>query len=165
MNFPDNPKNEEAIETFYKALEADEAAEIKGEVAAIHFSLGVLLKKVGNFEKAKEHLNKAAELFHKGLVKYPNSAKVYVRLGDALAENGNFKQASEAFAQAVALNPFDPAIRMKLVQSLEFQGRIDEAIVALQRGFQLASRNKQVETAMKFEKYIEYLKYKKQQHK
>lgn len=158
-------KNEQAIETFYKALEADETAEIKGEVAGIHFSLGVLLKKVGKAEEAKEHLNKAAELFHKGLVKYPNSAKVYVRLGDALAENGNFKQASEAFAQAVALNPFNPAIRMKLVQSLEFQGQIDEAIVALQRGFQLMSRNKQVETAMKFKKYIEYLEYKKQQHK
>jgi len=158
-------KNKEAIETFYKALEADEAAEIKGEVAGIHFSLGVLLKKVGNLEEAKGHLNKAVEGFRKGLTERPDSVKICVRLGDALAETGNFKEASEAFTHAVALNPLDPAIRMKLVQSLEFQGQIDEAIVALQRGFQLASRNNQVEMAMKFEKYIEYLEYKKQQNK
>ena len=134
-------------------------------MAGIHYSLGVLLKKAGKTEQAKEHLRKAVEGFRRGTVEDPNSVKIHVRLGDSLAENGNFEEASEVFARAMSLNPFDPAIRMKLVQSLEFQGRIDEAIAALRTGFQLMSKNKAVDTALRFKKYAEYLEYKKQQSK
>ena len=158
-------KTIEAIETLHKALKAQEEAEIKKGGEAIHFSLGILFKETGKTEQAKEHLNKAIDGFREKLVKKPNSVKIHVRLGDALAENGNFKEASEVFTQAVALNPFEPAIRMKLVQSLEFQGRIDEAIVVLQNGVQFMSRNNQPDSAMKFKKYIEYLEHQEKQSK
>ncbi len=157
-------RDSEAIETFRKALKADEKAEIKGEVAGIHYSLGVLLKKVGKTIEAKEHLDMAADLFREGAAgKYANSPKVYTRLGDALAENRNFHEASEAFAKAVALNPVDPAIHMKLIQSLEFQGRFDEAIAASRKAYEIMTKNKPIEAAAKFKAHTEYLIYKKQQ--
>jgi len=159
-------KDSEAIETFRKALEADKEAEIKGEVAGIHYNLGIVLKRVGKTMEAKENFDKAANLFREGAAgKYANHPKIYVRLGDALAENGDFRQASEAFTKAVVLNPSEPDIHMKLVQSLEFQGRFDEAIAASRRAYKIMMKNEQIVPATKFKEYAEYLTYKKQQQK
>jgi tetratricopeptide (TPR) repeat protein len=153
-------KTTEAIETFQKAIEADEKAEIKGEVAGIHYNLGVLLKKVGKTQEAKEQLDKAAELYRKDLPKYANSAEVHVRLGDTLAENANFSEASEAFAKAISLNPGAVGIHMKLIQSLEYQGRLNEAISASKQAYEVMNKYKQTEIAEQFKKYTEYLKKK-----
>ncbi len=165
MILANQDKDSEAIETFQKAIEANEKAEIKGEVAGIHYNLGVLLKKMGKSKEAKEQLDKAVELYRKGLARYANSAEVHERLGDALAENANFREASTVFAKAVSLNPIDSTIRMKLVQSLEFQGRLDEAIAASRQAYEIMSQYKQPEAAAQFEKYTKYLEYKKSQKK
>jgi len=159
-------KDLEAIKMFRQALDADEEAKIKGEVAGIHYSLGVMLKRFGKTIEAKEHLDRAADLFREGAAgKYANNSKIHTRLGDALAENGNFSEASEAFLKAVTLDPLEPSVQMKLVQSLEFQGRFDEAIAASRRAYKLMMKNKQIEPATKFKEYAEYLLYKKQQQK
>jgi len=151
----------EAIEMFRKALQADQKAQIKSEVAGIHHDLGLLLKRVGNHNQAKEQFNKAIDLYRKGLIKYSNSPEVHGHLGDALAENGNFKEASTFFAKAVALNPVNPAMHMKLVQSLEFQGRFDEAIAGSRKAYEIMNHRQQSEAAAEFEKYTKYLEYKK----
>jgi tetratricopeptide (TPR) repeat protein/MFS family permease len=151
----------EAIEMFRKALEAEEKAEIKSEVAGIHHDLGLLLKRVGKAKEAKEQFHKAIDLYRKGLIKYSNSAEVHGRLGDVLAENGNFKEASTFFVKAVSLNPVNPAMHMKLVQSLEFQGRFDEAIAASRKAYGIMNHSKQTEAAAQFKKYTKYLEYKK----
>ncbi|MCK5612352.1 fused MFS/spermidine synthase, partial [Candidatus Pacearchaeota archaeon] len=95
-------KTKEAIDTFYKAIEAEEKAEVKGEIEAIHLSLGSLLKKAGKYDEAKKQLNLAVEGFRAASKreKYINSYKVHSRLGDSLAELGDLKEASESFARA-----------------------------------------------------------------
>jgi tetratricopeptide (TPR) repeat protein len=158
-------KTSEAIEAFQKAIEANEKAEIKGEIAGIHYNLGVLLKKVGRTKEAKEQFDRSVELYKEGLPKYANSPEVYSRLGDVMAENGNFREASEAFAKAATLNPVDPAIQMRLVQSLEFQGRLDEAIAASSEAYKIMDQHRRNKDAAQFRRYTEYLKNKMSQIK
>jgi tetratricopeptide (TPR) repeat protein len=159
-------KLSQAAEAFRKALKANENAKIKSEVEGIHYSLGLLLKRMGKTIEAKEHLDRAADLFREGAAgKYANSPEIFIRLGDALAENGNLREASKAFAKAVALDPTNPAIRMRLIQSLEFQGRIKEAIVASQESYQFMNRHGQIDVAMQFKEYKEQLEYKYQKQK
>ena len=159
-------KATEAIETFERAIKANEKAEIKGEIAGIHYNLGILLKKVGEVKEAMMQFDKAVGLYREGVAgKYANSPEIYTHLGDALAESENFREASMAFAKAAALNPTNPAIQMKLVQSLEYQGQLDKAIDASKQAFQTMNKYKQTEVAEQFKKYTDYLMYKKTQTK
>ena len=104
-----------------------------------------------------------AKGYRQELAEKPGSVEIHIQLGDCLAGKGDFRGASEAFAKAVALDRLDPATRMKLALLLEFQGRIDEAITVLQKGFELVNENKRADIAVKFKEHIEYLKNKKSQ--
>lgn len=156
-------KMQEAVDTFYKAIEIEEGAEVRGDISGVHFSLGVLFKKIGKYDEAKKHLNLAVEGFRAGTKtkKYTNSYELHTRLGDTLAELGNFKQASESFTRAVALNPFKPDIRIKLAGSLEYQGHIDAAIKVLEDGVAVMTKHNQIDTAQKFNVYLMRLKNKR----
>jgi len=149
-------RNEMALEAYYNALGT-------ADVPELHFSIGVLLGQMGRADKAKGHLTKAADGFRKSLDEYPDSAGLWKSYGDALAQNGQLKEASKAFAKAVRYDRFDRSSRMKLVKSLELQGRSDEAIEVLQEGIEVMRNITNGNSVMEFQQYIEHLKQ-KQQH-
>ncbi len=151
----------EAIETFRKAIKYDEQTRAKQELATIHHSLAVVLKRLGQTEEARKHFSKAVEEFRKALEEKPRSFKLYTYLGNSLAAMGDFRSASEAFKQALDLNPADMATYYNLTKALEFQGRYDEAIEVLQKGIEFISDKNQTENAAKMLQYLELLEYKK----
>ena len=148
--------NEKALESFYLALETEEQPEI-------HYSIGVLLERMEQPDIAKEHLIKAADGFRKKLHDTPDSLKLWARYADALAEVGNLKEASKAFAKAVKINPFSSSLRVKLAKTLEFQGRLNEAIAVMKEGVEVTTAVKKNEMAKDFQTYVDYLEQLKQQ--
>ena len=114
-------------------------------------------------DKAKEHLTKAAHGYRKKLDNAPDSPKLWVRYGGALAENDDFKEASKAFAKAVKINPISFLSRVTLVKSLEYQGRLDEAIAVMKEGVEIMTVVKKSEMAKDFQTYVDYLEQLKQQ--
>jgi len=155
----------EAIETFRKALDAEKKTGTKEKAADIHYNLAQVLGKVKKTEEASQHFLKALEGYRNRLIKKPDSLETHIRLGDVLAESGNLKEASELFAKAVSLDPYGFDVRIKLVQSLEYSGRINEAIEVLQNGIELMYKHNRIDAAMKFKQFTEYLEIKKQQNK
>jgi len=152
----------EAVETFQKALEYDEQMGHKNEMAAIHFNIAVVLKRLGQDEEAREHFQKSADEFRELSAVKPHSVKLKNRLGDALASMGDFKGACQAFRQALALNP-DMGNYYNLVKALELQGRYDEAIEVLSEGIEFMLHQGQNENAAKMQRYLKALEQKKSQ--
>ena len=61
----------------------------------------------------------------------PNSAKMTVKLGVALAELGQVGEGTRYLQQAVAMDPFDVEIRLTIARTYLSQERRDEAIKQL----------------------------------
>jgi len=151
----------EAVETFRKVIKYDEQTRAKQELGAIHHSLAVVLKRLGQPEEAKKHFSKAVEEFRRALGEKPRSFKLYTLLGNSLAAMGDFKGASEAFKRALDLNRADMATYYNLTKALEFQGRYDEAIEVLGKGIEFMSEHNQTENAVKMHQYLQLLEHKK----
>ena len=147
----------EAIEMFKKAIDAAIDTTADKSIASVHFSLGIIFKKMDQPEQAALHLGGAIEGFRREVEKNPDSQKTFSRLGDALAENGDFEGASKAFADALALEPLDNEARMNLVATLEFQSRIDEAVVVLKDGIELMKQHNQADAATQISAYLQRL--------
>ncbi|HEW79538.1 MAG TPA: tetratricopeptide repeat protein [Phycisphaerales bacterium] len=152
---------EAAAGTFRQALEYNERADFKDNMANIHVSLGTVLKQLGRSEQSTEHYKKGIEGYRTELAQNPDSLRTWVRLGDTLATIGNFNEASVCFSKAIALNPAILANHIKLVQSLEFQGRYDEAITALKKAISLASHYGRKESIAQLERYLELVEFRK----
>ena len=104
----------------------------------------------------------AIEGFKDELVEAPEyQHETYKRLGDTYASIGDFKNASEAFKNALALNPSDPINYTNLEKSLEFQGRYEEAIEVLQQQLKFFKNRMGPQDVEQLRKYIEYLEYRK----
>ena len=102
-------------------------------------------------------------LLGEDLAQKPDSAKIVSRLGNVLAEVGNFSEATKYFQLVVKLNPYDVNNHSTLAQALVIQERYDEAITALLKkavGFMLHIGEK--ETVVKLQKYLELIESKKQ---
>ncbi len=153
-------RTDDMINTLYKAIEAESNAEVKIEIGDIHISLGFVLKGVGRLDEANIQLKRAVEKYRDAIKDpdYADTFAIHSRLGDALAELGNLKEASKSFAKAAALNPQDPAAHMKLVQSLQYSGQIDDAINALQNAIAIMTENNRNDVAQDFNGYLIQLK-------
>jgi tetratricopeptide (TPR) repeat protein len=154
-------KLEEAAEAFQKAIEYNAKSDFKDNMANTHVSLGTVLKQLNRPKQAAEHFNKAIEEYRNDLQKNPRAIKMWVRLGDVLATIGNFKEASECFSKAIELNPADLGNHIKLAQSLELQGRYDEAITALKKAIAVTTRYGQKEVAAQLQRYLELVEFRK----
>jgi cytochrome c-type biogenesis protein CcmH/NrfG len=124
-------------------------------------NLGILLGRMNRPKEAKEQLTEAAEWFRTELADNPNSVTAWDWLGDTLATLRDFQQASNAFAQAAALEPRNPAYYEKLARTLEFQGRYAEALDAARTQVKLLQELGRRDQAKQLGQYIELLEYKK----
>ena len=130
-------------------------------MAPIYYNLAVALKRLNRDEQALPHLKKAIEGFRSELTASPRSIRLLSRLGNALAEAGDFKQAAETFEQALALDPGSLTGYDSLTKVLEVQGRYDEAIDVLQKGVEFMHQQGQQAAAAKLQRDLELLEFKK----
>jgi tetratricopeptide (TPR) repeat protein/predicted membrane-bound spermidine synthase len=154
-----------AIEAFQRAIKHNELSAGKVNVASIHFNLGVVFQKLNREKEATEHFLKAEEGFRKDLQKYPDSAELYTRLGNALASINDFDAATKAFQQALHLNPDLLASYYNLTRALELQHRYDEAISVLRKGIDYMQRNNRKDATAQLNGYLRFLEQKKSQQK
>ena len=155
----------DAVEAFEAAIEYNEQAEHKINVASIHLNLGSVLEGLKQSKEAENHFQKAIEEFKKELAKNPKSSETAFQLANALAETWDFKQATKYFQRAVDLNPYDVTNHYALSKVLESQGRYDEAISALKKASEFMNYIGQKEDAAKLNEQVEFLELKKSQSK
>jgi tetratricopeptide (TPR) repeat protein len=152
---------EEAVDVFKNALEYNEKAEIKQSMSNINYNIGTTLKKLGRDDQASEYLRRAIQEYYEDLRKRPDSVDSVSRLGNALAENGQFSEATKYFQIAVDMNPHHVTNHMTLVQALLVQERYDEAIAALKKAAASMSHIGDTEAAAKLKQYLEFVEFKK----
>ena len=154
-------KVEEAIAAFGSAIGYNDMAEVKRSMSNIYYNIGVALQRAGRKEHASMYLQKAIQGYRDDLARMPGSAKIAGRLGNVLAEVGNFTEATEFFRKAVQLDPYDINNRSMLAKVLVVQKRYDEAIEELEKAKQFASQIGNEAAALKFQRDIERIQLEK----
>jgi tetratricopeptide (TPR) repeat protein/small basic protein len=152
---------ERAIDNFNKAVECNEKAEQKINIAIIYRSLGLASSKLGNEKQAMEYFRKAAEEFRREVAENPNSYEGWGVLGDTLAATGSLEQAAEAYQKAIELNPGIPVYYSNLVKTLEYIGQYDKAAEVLKKEIQMMKNYKQQQAVNQLQKHLEFLEQKK----
>ena len=154
-------KWEEAISAAKSALEYNANAEVKQNVATIHYNIAFALKKLGKNDEASEHLHKAIQEYQKLLLRKPGSIDTVRAIGNALAESGDFSEATKYFQQAVDMGPYNVENHSLLVKALVIQERYYEAIRQLHKGIQLMLDNNQKDDAVTLERLLEWVESRK----
>jgi len=144
----------EAVNAGEIALQYNENAVIKQNVASIYYNVGVALKKIGKNKEAAAHFDKAIESFGTDLRKDPDNIKTIIILGNALAEKGDFVQATAYFQQAVNKNPYDVNNHLLLAKALIMQGLYEQAVEKLQQGIRFMEDNGQKDGAAQLRDYL-----------
>jgi tetratricopeptide (TPR) repeat protein/MFS family permease len=153
---------QEAVNAFQKALNCHAQSGAKqNTTGSIYLNLGLALRAMGRVEDARENFTKAIEQFRIEITETPNPHMAYARLGETLAMTEDIEAASEAFRQALALEPGELSYYYNLVDALQNQNRLDEAINVLQEGIKFMSGNGQIEAATELKKYLDLLEYQK----
>jgi tetratricopeptide (TPR) repeat protein len=144
----------EAAQAFQRAIQYNEKAEVKTDVAGIHLDLAFLLKELNQSEQSREHLGKAIEGFRKTLTKDPESVQTLSRLGVALAEVGRLSEAAEYIQQAVDMNPLKVENHLALAKVLSMQQRYDEAIAVLKKAIVSFSNARNEPVVIELQRYL-----------
>ncbi len=155
----------EAAEALQQAIEYNEKAQIKTNIAGIHFDFGFLLKELKQPGQSKEHFLKAIEGFREKLARTPRSVETTTRLGIALAEVGQFDEAAEYLQQAVNIDPNDAEKYIMLARAFVTQRHYDEAIEQLNKGLGLMLESGRKDDAVRLQKFLEMIKLEKSKHK
>jgi Flp pilus assembly protein TadD len=97
-------------------------------------NLGLSQQGLGHSEQAKAAFQKAIE-WQGGI---PVDPQPFLNLGTLLSDQGNFTQAVEQLAKAVALAPENPKIHEKLSRALQAKGDLEGAQAQLETAARLA---------------------------
>ncbi len=155
---------EEAVRAFQSALDYHARTGAKQNITgSIHLNLGLALKAMNRTKEAREHFSKAIEQFRIEITETDEPHLAYARLGNTLAMTGDLEAASEAFRQALALNPSELSYYYNLADALQYQNRPDEAIKVLEDGIKFMSDNGQTEAAEELKQNLGLLMYQKSQ--
>ena len=130
---------QEAATAFRLAIQYNEQAKTKINLADTHFDLALLLKKLNQTDEANQHLQKAIEEFQKKLNRNPDSHKDNLKLGIALAELSQFSEATKYIQKAVSINPSDTQSNLALANVLLAQNQQEEAINVLKKAIDYSS--------------------------
>jgi tetratricopeptide (TPR) repeat protein/spermidine synthase len=155
---------QEAANAFQNAINYSVQTSDKENITgSIYLNLGTALNELGRTREARENFAKAVEQLRIEVAENPNFHSLYTRLGSALTMIGDFNAASDAFRQALVLNPGGLPCYYDLVNALLRQNRLDEAMNVLQDGVKFMSSNGQTEAAAELKKRLDLLEYKKSQ--
>lgn len=147
----------EAAKAFQNAINYNQKAQTKTNMAGVHLDLALTLKNMGQSAKAKPHFQRAVEALKKKLIPDPDSPETLVRLGVALAELGRLNEAADYLQQAVNKNPSDFQSQLTLARILVKQKRYDEAVTVLKKAITVAP-NQQALTEL--QTYLQLVKTK-----
>ena len=157
-------KPQEAAKALQMALDSYDPNTTKERLRGpIYLNLGILLNQMGRQDDSRKYFAKAIEEFRLELANDPNSALTWSRLGDTLGMIGDLNEAANAFAKAVALEPGNIDIRYSYAHVLEFQGRLDEAIIVVKKTIELVSKAGDTASVAELNEYLQYLNQKKSQ--
>jgi tetratricopeptide (TPR) repeat protein len=159
--FANQGRWEKAISAAKSALEYNARAEIKQSMSIFHHNIGFALKKLGRNDEASQYIHKAIEGYREDLSKEPDSVETVRWLGNILAENGDFSEATKYFRQAVNMAPYDVENHSLLVKVLAVQGRYDEAVEQLYKGVRLMRDNGQEDDAVTLERLLKLVESRK----
>ncbi|MCL5279828.1 MAG: fused MFS/spermidine synthase [Planctomycetes bacterium] len=155
-------KPQDAVTAFCRALQVHgETGSGQAAVGSVHMNLGKLLGRLDKPKEAKEQLTQAVEWFRIELGENPCSAALWESLGDTSATLGDFKGASDAFDQAMALEPRNPSHYEKLARALEFQHRYEAAAAVVHKHIDLMQEQGRRDLAGQLRDYEDMLRYKK----
>lgn len=156
---------EGAVSAFQNAIDYHAKTGAKQNITgSIHLNLGLAFKELGKTEESRKNLAKAVEQFRLEVADTPDSHLPYARLGLTLTMMEDFKGASDAFVQALALNPGNLGYYYNLVNALQRQNRFDEAANVLEDGIEFMSDNNQEKAAIELKQYLHMLMYEKSKH-
>jgi tetratricopeptide (TPR) repeat protein/MFS family permease len=125
--YADHGNLAEAAASYRTALLLNDQAEVKTNVSGIHYSIAVVLKKLGNHNEAREHFDAAIEQLQTALAVKPGSAEILSRLGHVFATEGNMSEAIEYFRRALEAQPTDLSCHLTLARALAADRKYDEA--------------------------------------
>jgi tetratricopeptide (TPR) repeat protein len=108
-------------------------------MAKTHLDLALVLKRLNQVDEANQHLQKAIEEFQEKLERNPNSHEDNLKLGVALAELGQFSEATKYIQKAMSINPSDTQGNLALANVLLAQDRQEEAIGVLKKAIDYSS--------------------------
>jgi len=155
-------QSEQAVVVFGQALSARPVAGGRqATLGEVYMHLGMLLDRMNRRGDAERQLAKAAECFRNELEENPRFVVVWDWLGESEAILGHFKQASDAFAKALDLEPANSDHYRKLARALELQDRYDEAIAVARKHIALMQQMGNREAAGQLRTYVDLLEYKK----
>ena len=123
-------------------------------MASIYYNVGIILKKIGKNKEAAAHFDKAIDGFGTDLRKDPDNIKTIIAFGNALAEKGDFVQATAYFQQAIDKDPYDVNNHLLLVRALMVQGLHKQAAEKLRQGIRFMEDNGQKDGASQLRDYL-----------
>lgn len=150
----------QAIDAFREGIRAgvDSGEGIRPDLT---YNLGVALRRDGQIEEATEALSRAVPGHLEKIQENPRSGRLYFALASVYAEMREFQSATEYFRMAVVFNPADLQAQMLLARSLEVQGRLDEALEALNAGVEEMLRLDRQDSAQTLQRYRDALESKR----
>jgi len=150
----------EAIEAFREGIKAgvDSGEGIRPDLT---YNLGVALRRDGQIEEAAEAFSRAVSGYLEKIQKNPRSGRLYFALASVYAEMREFQSATHYFRMAVVSDPADLQAQMHLARSLEVQGRLDEAMEALNAGVEEMLRLDRQDSARTLQRYRDALESKR----
>lgn len=110
-----------ARETFYRAMnELERVQMLKPDFVAAYYNLGILKKKVGDYEEAREEFRKALKL-------EPQDPRILLQLGETYERQGFYEDARDLYKKALRDYPGDAKIQDALRQSYDNEKQYEES--------------------------------------
>ena len=138
-----------------KALEYNNRARYKVDVAEIHYFVGIIYRNSGAEAESRTHLEKAVTGFKHSLTVKPDSPDLNDQCGNALAYLGRFDEALPYLQKAVSLSPGDAAAYENYISALMFTKHYDEAKQQLSEAIHILEEQGKTEGALKLKDFAD----------
>lgn len=147
---------EDSVTTYREALDFHRATGLPQEdLHLVHLSLGGALQQLGRAEEAREHLEQSLPGLERAVQEQPESIVALELLGTTYAATNRWEDAGKTFARAVNLDPTKIANHLKMSQSLEMLGRVDDAIAVVDQAINFLERYGAQAEAEELRRYLQ----------
>jgi serine/threonine protein kinase/Flp pilus assembly protein TadD len=139
---PDNPKCRNALGGVLEDAGClDEAILAYRKAIELNVRNAYLYPDLGNALRKKGQLDQALGTYRMAIHLQPNFVEAHKGLADILIDEARLDEAISAYRGALVLDPKDAFINCSLGRALQKNGCVQDALVALRRGHELASKD------------------------